>query len=82
MSVFLSKHSSTYPRVLDATDYPPHNILHDAQTLYYMMLCATRNIMNLYMQQLRNFVVGCKYHSPPTVTACVSDVVPFIDPSP
>lgn len=37
MSVFLSKHPSTRPRVLDATDCPPHNILHDIQTypLFY-----------------------------------------------
>ncbi|KAG1773640.1 hypothetical protein EV702DRAFT_1129554 [Suillus placidus] len=31
MSVFISKHPSTCPRVLDATDCPPHNILHDTQ---------------------------------------------------
>jgi hypothetical protein len=31
MSMFISKHPSTCPRVLDATDYPPHNIIHDTQ---------------------------------------------------
>lgn len=50
--------------------------------LYSMMLCTTRNIMIPYMQQPINFVVGCNYHSPPTVTACVLDVVLFINPSP
>ncbi|KAG1779784.1 hypothetical protein EV702DRAFT_1086500, partial [Suillus placidus] len=49
--------------------------------LYSMMLCTTRNIMNLCMQQPRNFVVGCSYHSPPIAIAHVLGVVPFIDPS-
>jgi hypothetical protein len=46
--------------------------------LYTMMLCTTRNIMILYMQQLRIFVVGCKLHSPLIAIAHVLGVVPFI----
>ncbi|KAG2151189.1 uncharacterized protein EDB93DRAFT_300919 [Suillus bovinus] len=36
------------------------------------MLYTTRNITNLCMQQPKFFLVGCNYHSPPTVTVCVS----------
>ena len=50
MSVFLSKHPSSCPRVLDATDCPPHNILHDIQTypLFYDALYYPQYTESVY----------------------------------
>ncbi|KAG0705608.1 hypothetical protein DFH29DRAFT_906115 [Suillus ampliporus] len=70
MSVFLLKHPSTCPRVLDATDCPPHNILHDIQkySLFYDALYYSQYNESVY-PTARNF---CRWLQLSLVSHCDS----------
>ncbi|KAG1856717.1 hypothetical protein F4604DRAFT_1206261 [Suillus subluteus] len=57
MSVFLSKHPSTAPRVLDAIAHLTTSFMIYNHILFFTMLYTTHNIINLYICNCRIFLL-------------------------